>query len=101
MSDKNEWLKNQLEKVDGKLDKLDTRLDNVDVTLAKQSIELENHIYRTSLAEANIEMLRNEVKPLQKKFDMISGGAKLIGYFAAGLGFFEMIIKALGFLHFL
>ncbi len=97
MSD-SDWLKNQLTVIENKIDKMDSRVDNVDVTLAKQSVELENHIYRTQLSEKNIEMLREQVKPIQQKHDMIAGGFKLAGIVSAGCGLIIGAFKVISLL---
>lgn len=54
-------------------------MTDIKVILAKQEESLRLHIYRTDLAEKNIELLRNQVKPIEDHVKYINGGLKLIG----------------------
>jgi predicted nuclease with TOPRIM domain len=97
VSNNNDWLKEKLEKMDGKLDKTDERLDHVytvlteqAVTLGKQSIILEDHTRRSlaneeavklakNVADIALETLRNELKPIQRERYMVKGAMKIVG----------------------
>ncbi len=68
------------------VEKLDSRLDSIDVTLAKQAKDLEYHIYRTSLAEDAIKLLRDEVKPVQDHVKYMQGALKAVGVVAVITG---------------
>ena len=86
-------LKDLGEKIDGKLDKIEERLDSIDGTLIKQNKDLEHHIFRTELAEQNIEMLRIEFKPIQKRYEAVNVIFKIVGMFATGLGLIVGLAK--------
>jgi hypothetical protein len=76
-------MKEQLTKIEEKLDKVDEKLSSIDVTLARQAKDLEHHIFRTSLAEENIELLRAEVQPIKKHVALMDAGLKIIGALAS------------------
>ena len=82
------------EKIIVKLDKLDERLDSVDKTLIKQESSLSEHMRRSLAAEENLQILREEFKPVQNHVSQISGAFKLIGLLSVVLG----ILKVLGVL---
>lgn len=67
------------EKLSQKIDKLDERLDSIDKTLIKQEGQLALHIRRTEIAEENIKMLRDDLKPIKKHVNMIEGIIKFLG----------------------
>ncbi len=76
-------MKEQLTKIEDKLDRVDEKLSSIDVTLARQAKDLEHHIYRTSLAEENIELLRTELQPVKKHVALIDAGLKIMGVLAS------------------
>jgi hypothetical protein len=51
-----------LSRIDGKLDKLDDRLDEQGKTLAKQQVVLEEHVKRSNLLEAKIDLETKQIK---------------------------------------
>ena len=53
-----------------KLDTLDSRLDNIDVTLAKQHVQLAEHIRRTNLIE-------DSMKPIEIHVAKVTSGLAL------------------------
>jgi chromosome segregation ATPase len=88
-------MKEQLTKIEEKLDKVDEKLSSIDVTLAKQAKDLEHHIYRTSLAEENIELLRTELQPVKRHVALMDASLKVIGALASAVAFILGVIKIL------
>jgi predicted nucleic acid-binding Zn-ribbon protein len=86
-------MKDQLDKIEEKLDKVEEKLSSIDVTLAKQAKDLEHHIYRTDLAESNIELLRTEMQPVKKHVALMDASLKVIGAIASVVTFVIGIIK--------
>lgn len=86
-------LKILVEKIDTKLDKVDERLNSIDVTLVKQESSLEHHIFRTGLAEEQLELLRADIKPLKKRHELMNGVFRIIGVAATGLGLLIGVAK--------
>lgn len=82
------------EKLEEKLENIDKKLGSIDVTLARQEVNLEHHIKRTSLAEENIQMLREELKPIEAHVNTMNNVFKAIGVLATFLGFIAAILKA-------
>lgn len=76
-------MKDQLEKIEEKLDKVDEKLSSIDVTLAKQAKDLEHHIYRTTLAEENLDLIRQEMVPVKKHVAIMDATLKVIGAIAS------------------
>lgn len=89
-------LEAKLDRLDGKLDILDSRLDNVDKTLAVQAEQLGTHIKRTDIAEANLGILRNDMKPVHAHVLRMDGALKLIGLVAVLGSLAATIIKLFG-----
>jgi predicted nucleic acid-binding Zn-ribbon protein len=86
-------MKDQLDKIEEKLDKVEEKISSIDVTLAKQAKDLEHHIYRTDLAESNIELLRTEMQPVKKHVALMDASLKVIGAIASVVTFVIGIIK--------
>jgi archaellum component FlaC len=86
-------MKDQLDKIEEKLDKVEEKISSIDVTLAKQAKDLEHHIYRTDLAESNIELLRTEMQPVKRHVALMDASLKVIGAIASVVTFVIGIIK--------
>lgn len=63
-----EEIKKQLDKIESVQDKHQETLANIDKTLAVQAQHLEYHIKRTTLAEENIELLRQSIEPIRNHY---------------------------------
>lgn len=81
-----------LNSLDSKVERLHTRLDDVDKTLIKQEANLSEHIYRTTLAEKNIELLRKDVRhmetdisPIRKHVIIVENTLKVLGIMFGGM----------------
>ena len=90
MDDK-KWLKESLDKLDGKVDRLDQRLDVISDRHIANTTILEEHMRRTEANEENIKLLREEFKPIEKHVHMIHGVLKFFGL----LGVFTSILAGL------
>lgn len=88
-------MQEQLDKIEEKLDKVESKLSDIDVTLAKQAKDLEHHIYRTDLAETNIELLRAEMQPVKKHVALMDASLKVIGAIASIATFIVGVIRIL------
>lgn len=91
-----------IERVLAKLDKLIEEMTELKEVSIKQEINLQNHMKRTELMEENMDILREEVKPLQKRFDAQNTIFKLIGIGASiitvGAGLIKIAEYGLTFL---
>jgi len=74
----------RLERIEQKLDDSNDHLASIDVTLAAQHVSLREHIRRTAALE-------QEMKPIKKHIDMVSGALKLIGLLAAIGAIYEAV----------
>ncbi len=88
-------MKEQLDKIEEKLDKVEDKLSSIDVTLVKQAKDLEHHIFRTDLAETNIELLRAEMQPVKKHVALMDATLKVIGAIASVITFVAALYKIL------
>ena len=86
-------MQNQLVKIEEKLDKVEEKLSSIDVTLAKQAKDLEHHIYRTDLAEQNIELIRQEMQPVKKHVALMDASLKVIGALSSVAMFIMGLVK--------
>jgi molecular chaperone DnaK (HSP70) len=88
-------VKNQLDKIEAKVDIIEEKISSIDVTLIKQAKDLEHHIYRTELAEQNLELIRQEMVPVKKHVALMDASLKVIGAVASVVTFVIGIIKVL------
>lgn len=86
-------MEEKLDKIEEKIDKIDDKISNIDVTLAKQAKDLEHHIYRTDLAEQNIELIRQEMQPVKKHVALVDASLRIIGALASVATFAAGVIK--------
>lgn len=71
-------IKDELKEINDKLDEHTKILASVDKTLALQAQQLETHMRRTAAAEENLDLLRQEFKPVQGHVEFINKLSKLI-----------------------
>lgn len=88
-------MEEKLDKIEEKIDKIDDKISNIDVTLAKQAKDLEHHIYRTDLAEQNIELIRQEMQPVKKHVALVDASLRIIGALASIATFIAGVYKLL------
>jgi hypothetical protein len=86
-------MKEQLTKIEEKLEKVDEKLSSIDVTLAKQAKDLEHHIYRTELAEQNLDLIRQEMVPVKKHIALMDASLKVIGALSSAAMFIFGVAK--------
>lgn len=67
-----------LERVYDRQEKLVDSVHEINITLAKQHISLDEHIKRSKAAEEAIEILRSELKPVQKHIDIEKFAIKVV-----------------------
>lgn len=94
MSKEDQVLK-ALEKFESKIDKLDIRMDSMERVLIKQEANIEYHVKRTDVAEANLDLLRNDLKPVQKHVDYMNGALKALGIVGAIVGTVAAIVETI------
>lgn len=66
-------------KILDKLDKIEDRLDGIDITLAKQEINLAEHMRRSDSIESYVQHLEDKFVPVEKHVIMVNGIVKFIG----------------------
>jgi hypothetical protein len=62
----------RFDRIENKLDHLIDKVSAIDVTMAKNTVSLSEHIYRTDLLE-------KQLAPVTRRMDMVKG---VIGFFA-------------------
>jgi len=90
-------MKEELKKILDTQSKHSANLTDMKVILAKMEESLKLHIYRTDLAEENIEMLRSNIKPIQKHVTIVNGFLKILGGFSIAVGTIVGIIKIISY----
>lgn len=60
------------------LGKIQEDISEIRQILARQEESLKLHIYRTELAEENINLLRKQVEPVKKHVDFINNLGKIV-----------------------
>lgn len=69
----------KLDRIEDKIDKITDHMSAIDVTLTAQHVTLQEHIKRT-------EILENEMKPIQRRMDMVQGAIALIALIGTIIG---------------
>ena len=82
-----------LEKLFDRQDKILDKITQIDITLAKQEVSIEHHIKRTAIAEENIELLRNDLKPIKRHVQTVDILIKLAGGVSAFVSFSLGLLK--------
>lgn len=86
-------MKDQLDKIEAKVDIIEEKISSIDITLAKQAKDLEHHIYRTELAEQNLELIRQEMVPVKKHVALMDASLKIIGALSSATMFILGVAK--------
>lgn len=82
-----------LQYLSDKLDILDARLDHMNETLIVQQEQLREHMRRSALNEEAIELLKNELKPLQEDWLRVRFLGKVLAVLAGSASVFYYAIK--------
>ena len=86
-----------------KQDNLSKDITEIKVILAKQEENINYHVKRTDLAEANLNLLRQDFQPIKKHVLLVNFIFKLtssiLGWLALFIGAAAGIIKVIGFFH--
>ena len=79
-----------MERLESKLDKVVESISRIDVTLAKQAVQLEEHIRRTNLLETQLTSIRSHV-------NMVQGVGVFIGIIATLAAIAASLVKVFGY----
>lgn len=71
---------------ENKLDKIVEKIDAIRDDIAEIKVDLARHIYRTDIAEENIELLREELRPVEKHVEQMKGALNLVKILGVVLG---------------
>jgi hypothetical protein len=82
-----------VERLLNKLDSIDGRLSAIDVTLAKQEVNLQEHMRRTELLETEVSDVRVAMEPVQDHVKIVNGILKFIGFLAVLAGLLTALAK--------
>lgn len=81
-----------LNKIIVKQDEMSKDISDIKLVNIRQEENLRLHMYRTELAEENLELLRKEFKPVQKHVLVVNAIVKIL---AAGAGLIGLIVGIL------
>ena len=96
MTDSNDAQKEHYDlimKVADRLNEVREDVSTIKVTLERNTASLEHHVRRTDIAEANLALLRAEVKPLQDWHTTIANLLKLVAASATVLAILAAAAK--------
>lgn len=68
-----------LERVEVKLDKIQDDISEIKEIQARNTADIEHHIHRTDLAEQNLELLKEEIKPIKSHVAFVKGAIWALG----------------------
>ena len=71
---------------ENKLDRIVEKIDAIRDDIAEIKVDLARHIYRTDIAEENIELLREELRPVEKHVEQMRGALNLVKILGIILG---------------
>ncbi len=66
-------------RIEDKIDRISNKIETINITLVKQESNLQEHMRRTDIAEANLALLKEELSPIKTHISKVEGGLKLIG----------------------
>ena len=72
-------------------------INEIKILLAKQEESLRYHIKRTDLAEDNMALLRDELKPIKNHVALVNAVLRIFGAFAAIVSVGAGLIKVVQF----
>lgn len=82
-----------LEQILEKQEKTSEDITDIKIVIARQEESLKHHIRRTDLAEENMALLREEMKPIHAHVNYINGALKFVGLLSLVAGFVASVIK--------
>lgn len=77
--------KDLFERVLDRLDSIDDRLNNVDKTLVKQEMNLDEHMKRSDNLEEMINLVKNDLKPVENHVKGVNLVLKILGILGSGV----------------
>jgi len=79
-------MEEKLGRIMDKIDSIDSSLNDMAITLAKQEVSLAEHIKRSNLLEERLELLREEMRPVEKHVFYMHGALKALGVLSVVVG---------------
>lgn len=86
------------ERILDKLDQISKELYESKIIQAKHAESLELHMKRSDSLEAHLELLRSEIKPIQKHVVLVEGIFKTLGAFVSLVTMLYGLIRVVEFL---
>lgn len=76
-----------------KVDEIVERIHSIERILDRNTISLEQHMKRTEMAEENLEILRSDVRLIEKHVIRVDGVAKFVGFLGILVAIITSIIR--------
>lgn len=73
-------IENQIEKLDEKVDKLDEKIQDIGVVLTRNTSSLEEHMRRSLANEEAIQLMRQQIKPIESHVASVHTVLKIFGF---------------------
>ena len=83
----------KLERIEIKLDSHSEKLERIAITLERNTVSLEEHMKRTALNEEQVNILREELKPVETHVKTVQLFFKVSAGSAAFIGTLVTILK--------
>ena len=74
----------KLGQIDAKIDKITDKLNVIDITLVAQHVTLQEHIKRSEAAEKAIDIIKQELKPIQTHVAIVQVVGTVLGWLIMG-----------------
>ena len=72
-------------------------ISDINITLAKQHVTLEEHTRRSLANEEAVDLLRQQIKPIEEHVLMVNTAAKIILVVTGAVGFIASLLKIVEF----
>ena len=86
-----------LERIYDKQEQMADDISEIKVVLARQEENIKLHIYRTEIAEKNLELLKNGFKTVNSHVKMVQGAFKALGILSLLVGIAVGVARLLGY----
>lgn len=90
-----QWVEGRLDNLSVTLDKFESTLNSIDKTLIRQEESLKEHMRRTELAEASINQLKADLKPVEEHVNGIKAFVRIFAAMGIIIGTVTAILKLL------
>jgi len=89
--------KELLDKIYNKVEKLVEQLNDLNITVAKQEINLKDHMRRSDLLEEEVKLLDNRITPIEDHVKFVGSVTKVCGTLFASASAITAVVELIRF----